>query len=314
MDSNFGTGRELAANITKVASRQTYYTIRFLIDRELVDDAYRAYAYFRWVDDVVDEHLGSKPEKIAFINRQKELLEACYAGTRLKDLCPEERMLAKLVQNDDRENPNLESYLRNMMAVMEFDAERRGRVITQVELTEYTRSLSIAVTDAMYYFIGHDEPATIHKARYQSVTAAHITHMLRDMQEDIQSGYFNVPQGYLHVHNLPVTDTKSQAIQQWVCNRVKLARKYFREGRESIDQNTNLRRRLAGYAYTARFEWILRTIESDNFCLRSEYHGRKSLWASLWMTWSTLVSLVAPVWSKATTGGRISGAIRIKEL
>ena len=44
----------LASAITKVASRQTYYTIRFLVDRERVDDAYRAYGYFRWVDDVID--------------------------------------------------------------------------------------------------------------------------------------------------------------------------------------------------------------------------------------------------------------------
>ena len=44
----------LASVITKAASRQTYYTIRLLVDRPLVDDAFRAYAYFRWVDDVLD--------------------------------------------------------------------------------------------------------------------------------------------------------------------------------------------------------------------------------------------------------------------
>ena len=43
-----------ASSITKAASKQTYYTIRFLVDRERVEDAYRAYAYFRWVDDVLD--------------------------------------------------------------------------------------------------------------------------------------------------------------------------------------------------------------------------------------------------------------------
>ena len=39
----------LASSITKAASQQTYYTIRFLVDRERVPDAYRAYAYFRCV-------------------------------------------------------------------------------------------------------------------------------------------------------------------------------------------------------------------------------------------------------------------------
>ncbi len=44
----------LSPFITKAASKQTYYTIRFLVDRERVADAYRAYAYFRWVDDTLD--------------------------------------------------------------------------------------------------------------------------------------------------------------------------------------------------------------------------------------------------------------------
>ena len=49
-----------ASSITKAASKQTYYTIRFLVDRERVDDAYRAYGYFRWVDDVLDAEFGLK--------------------------------------------------------------------------------------------------------------------------------------------------------------------------------------------------------------------------------------------------------------
>ena len=36
----------LAASVTKEASIQTYLTIRYLVDTQLVDDAYRAYAYF----------------------------------------------------------------------------------------------------------------------------------------------------------------------------------------------------------------------------------------------------------------------------
>jgi hypothetical protein len=37
--------QSLAAVITKKASKQTYYTIRFFVDRQRVDDAYRAYGY-----------------------------------------------------------------------------------------------------------------------------------------------------------------------------------------------------------------------------------------------------------------------------
>jgi hypothetical protein len=60
-----------------------------------------------------------------------------------------------------------------------------------------------------------------------------------------------------------------------------------------------LRCRLAGYAYTARFQWMLGAIERDHYCLRSEYPDRKSLWAGLWMGWSALASMFASFRIKA---------------
>ena len=47
-------GLKFAEEITKASSKQTYHTIRLFADRERRADAYRAYAYFRWVDDVLD--------------------------------------------------------------------------------------------------------------------------------------------------------------------------------------------------------------------------------------------------------------------
>jgi len=297
MDHNLNYSHSLAATITKAASKQTYYTIRLFVDRDRVADAYRAYGYFRWVDDVLDAEVprgddtGLRLEKIAFVNRQKSLLEACYRGETPEGLCAEEQMLVELVRNDTEKNSGLQSYLRNMMAVMLFDAERRGQVISQAELSGYSRALGVAVTEALYYFIGHDDPSPCHEARYLAVTAAHITHMLRDTIEDAEAGYFNIPREYLQTRGIAPQDVNSQAYREWVCGRVQLARLYFKEGRECTAQVKNLRCRLAGFAYTARFEWMLRAIERDHYCLRSEYPERKSLRAGLWMGWLTLSSM-----------------------
>ena len=145
--------------ITRAASKQTYYTIRFLVDRERIKDAYRAYAYFRWVDDTLDDnhlpHGDETAERMVFLERQKSLLEAGYRGEPIQDGTLEEQMLSELIQHDSEKNSGLQSYLRNMMYVMEFDAERRGRLISQTELNEYTHWLATAVTEAMHYFIGH---------------------------------------------------------------------------------------------------------------------------------------------------------------
>jgi phytoene/squalene synthetase len=291
MEQIADTRQSVAAVITKKASKQTYYTIRLFVDRERVDDAYRAYGYFRWVDDVLDEGTGTTAEKLAFIQHQQSLLDSLYRGEKPLDACIEEQMLVDLVHNDREEESGLQSYLRNMMAVMAFDAGRRENLITQAELSEYSRRLATAVTEAMYYFIGHDDPSPHDEARYLAVTAAHITHMLRDTFEDTAAGYFNIPREYLDKHCISAGDLESKAYRRWVCSRVQLAHRYFKAGRESIAQVKNLRCRLAGYAYLARFEWVLRAIECDKFCLRSAYPERKSLAASLWMARSTLASL-----------------------
>src|SRR5512143_2590367 len=110
-----------AALVTKDASTQTYYTIRLLADRDRVEDAYRAYGYFRWVDDTLDSGKGSDLERTAFFERQEYLLEQGYRGTPPSEVDLEEKMLVKLVQHDDEKNSGLRIYLRNMMKVMDFD-------------------------------------------------------------------------------------------------------------------------------------------------------------------------------------------------
>jgi phytoene/squalene synthetase len=283
----------LAPSITRAASKQTYYTIHYLADHERVADAYRAYAYFRWVDDTLDSETGLGLERSAFMDRQKSLLERCYRGESPQDVNPEEEMLLSLIRQDSEKNSGLQIYLRNLMKVMAFDADRRGRLISQLEFTEYTRWLASAVTEAMHYFIGHCCTSPHNEARYLAVSAAHITHMLRDTYDDIQAGYFNIPREVLDANHITPQDVGSDAYRAWVRSRVQLARVYFKAGRDYMSRVANLRCRLAGFAYIARFEWLLDTIEKEAYCLRPQYNERKSIGNGLRMSWFALSSMVS---------------------
>jgi len=289
----------LAASITRQASSQTYYIIRFFIDRDRIQDAFRAYAYFRWVDNIIDGSDGDQEKKLAFAERQRALLNDLYLGISRPDISPEEELLQDLVWSDPSRDSGLYTYLDQMMAVMEFDAGRRGELITQDQLDSYADRLATAVTEAMHYFIGHGQDTPQGRNRNLAVTAAHITHMLRDALEDAREGYYNIPREILAAKGIAPSDTEARAYREWVCSRVKLARSYFRAGRYYLSRVSNLRCRLVGYAYTARFEWVLRVIERENFCLRLEYPERKSLPSALWMIWNTLRSyLNSPLWRK----------------
>ncbi|HSB02574.1 MAG TPA: squalene/phytoene synthase family protein [Anaerolineales bacterium] len=287
---------QLASSITKAASQQTYYTIRFLVDGERVADAYRAYAYFRWVDDTLDavDSAQSTVEerRIAFLERQKSLLEKCYRGGSLPDATAEENMLVRLVEHDHEKNSGLQSYLRNMMQVMDFDARRRGRLISQAELNEYTRWLASAVTESMHYFIGHGSFSPHDETRYLAVTAAHITHMLRDTYDDVQAGYYNIPREVLEAAHMEPQHIHHPSYRRWVQSRIQLAREYFNAGRDYLARVEEPRCRMAGLAYTARFEWVLDTIEQENYSLRPEYNERKGLGAGLQMGWLTLSAMM----------------------
>ncbi len=282
----------LAASITKAASKQTYYTIRYLADRERVEDAYRTYAYFRWVDDVLDAPSGSGSERRAFLERQKSLLEACYRGELPQDVDMQENMLIELVQHDHEKNSGLKAYLHNMMLVMDFDARRRGRLITQAELSDYTRWLAVAVTEALHYFIGHADFTPHDSTRYLAVSAAHIAHMLRDTADDMQLGYYNIQREVLDANQIWTQDVKSEAFHAWVKGRVQLARQYFEAGKVYFARVQNLRCRLAGMAYISRFEWVLDTIEREGYSLRPQYNERKSLASGLQMGWLTLSAML----------------------
>lgn len=273
----------LARDITREASKQTYYTIRYLVDDGLSDDAYQAYAYFRWVDDWLDSGSRTRVERLEFVRRQQMLIDRCSRGEPPVDLTPEEWLLANLMSGETDRNSGLHAYLRNMMAVMAFDAERRGRLISLRELSEYTRWLAVGVTEAMHYFIGHNCFSPCGELRYQAVTGAHIAHMLRDTLEDIQAGYYNIPREIIEAYGIRPGDVGSQAYRDWVKTAVSRARACFKAGRAYLNRLESARCRIAGFAYMYRFEIVLDSIEREDYRLRAAYPERTGFGCGLEM-------------------------------
>ena len=263
--------------ITRSASKQAYYTIRLFVSRAMIPDAFRAYAYFRWVDDRLDLEAASRAEKLAFLAHQRDLIERCYQGDQPAVTLLEEAMLVHLIGSDHRPDSGLRAYIHNMMKVMAFDARRHHSLVSQEDLDGYTYHLAVAVTEALHYFIGGNDPGSLEQGRYMAATGAHITHMLRDTLEDLEAGYFNIPDGYLQSHGISPYALTSQAYKSWVRERVGTARSCFQAGRAYLSQVQNLKLRWAGYAYIARFESVLDTIEEDGYQLRPEYERQSGV-------------------------------------
>ena len=275
----------LAQSITWAGSKQTYYIARLMVDKDLVEDFYRAYAYFRWADDIIDISSQSDDERISFIRRQRELIDRLYKNERPNDLTPEEEIAAYLISRDTGENSGLKSFIHNMFAIIEFDAYRKGRLISQQELAWYNDCLGKAVTDGLQYFIGNGHPYPSTDDRYLASIAAHITHLLRDMLQDAADGFINIPREYLEAHGISPEDVDSPPFRAWVQGQVEQARQYFREGKRYLDELDVLRCKIVGYWYCARFEGVLDTIESDGYILRGVYNKQRKLPTWLKIAW-----------------------------
>jgi len=256
-----------------------------MADRDLVNDFFRAYAYFRWVDDIVDASSQADDERISFIRRQRELIDCLYRNEQPDDLKPEEEIAADLISHDREENSCLQSFVRNMFAIIEFDAYRKGRLISQEELTWYSDCLGRSVTNGIQYFIGNGRAYPATDNRHLAAIAAHITHLLRDMLEDTANGFINIPREYLEAHGISPENVSSPAFRAWVRSRVEQARQYFRQSRRLMDELDVLRRKIVGRWYCARFEGVLDTIERDGYILRAVYNEQRTLSTLLKIAW-----------------------------
>jgi len=270
----------LARSITRSANGHAYATIQLLVDRRRVGDAFRAYGYFRWVDDRLDLGDLDGPQARAFLARQRALIGAAYRGETMAAADPEEELLQELVGHDPRRESGLALYIGHMMDVMAFDAVRRGRLISAEELASYTRSLAAAVMEALHYFIGGEPKGPRSPARYLAASGAHIAHMLRDTHEDVARGYFNIPLEVLRQGGISPEQIDSPPYRAWVRGRVERATRCFRLGRAYLAQVHSLRCRIACLAYCIRFERCLASIRRDAYHLRpgqaSERHAAGS--------------------------------------
>ena len=60
-------------------------------------------------------------------------------------------------------------------------------------------------------------------------------------------------------------------------------------GKNYLAQIDNLRCRIAGYAYIARFEGVLESLQRDDYRLKADYHQPLRLASSLKIFWTTLL-------------------------
>ena len=282
--------KTLARSITWKGSKQTYLIAILLVDKSLKDDFCRAYAYFRWADDIIDIYSKTDEERKLFINKQKELINDLYKGKKTENLLDEEQILADLITNDKSEDSGLQSFIRNMFAIIEFDTLRKGKIVTKTELENYYNCLAKSVIDGLLYFVGNKHKYAKTDNRYDAALVAHKTHLLRDMHEDVNDGFINIPEEYLKSKEIDYHDFNNTDFKNWVVEEVNECKQLFISGKKYINNLPVLRCKIVGHWYCLRFESVLSTIVKDKYVLRSKYNERKKI-----STWFKILGVTIKV-------------------
>ncbi|MHA2347187.1 MAG: squalene/phytoene synthase family protein, partial [Candidatus Hodarchaeales archaeon] len=265
----------IAKSIVRKSNKLTYLIILLLVDKNLRKECFKAYAYFRWLDDLIDNN-GAQNERIkVLINRQKVIIQQAYNDEKPNASSPEEEILIELIKGDKRDDSYLKSYILNFFSIIEFDSTRKGKNVSNQELKWYSETVGKAVTDCIFYFIGNHIAYPESENRYLAAEGAHITHMLRDYREDIKNGYFNIPIEFLTAKKITIDEINCEEFRHWVKERTILARLYFYDGKKYIYDLKIFRTKIAALWYCLRFEKVLDAIEKNSFDLCSDNFGHR---------------------------------------
>jgi phytoene/squalene synthetase len=255
----------LAKERAKTENSAAFYLARLLYDRGTLPLFCLGYAYFRWVDDFIDDPMHSERSCRAFITCQQKLIDAAYQGEIWSTDRIEEQMVQYLVEVDFQER--LKPYIQDMLAALVWDTRRRGQFSDRSALQAYSLALGRAYTNALQAFVTQSHVYPDAPGRYAAGTAAHLVHLLRDFVQDWEAGYYNISRQEMAEFGLDAApfDFEGEAFRNWVRVVAQRARGLFRDGQRYLDSLQVYRCKLLGYLYCVRYEILLDQIEHQGY-------------------------------------------------
>jgi phytoene/squalene synthetase len=226
------------------------------------------YIYFRWLDDQID-NTNDKSKRLVIASEEKRFLRDIFSRKFQKGLCFQKRLMqaaAGFMKVQD-----FQPFVMQMFRALEFDAGRKGRLCSRSELLQYSKDIGYSYAKGAHYFstgsqIKHN-PDHLTKAAF----AAHLVHILRDLKEDIQEGFINIPKEELSAFRIGLQDLDSYEFRSWVRYRLRRAKKIFRESKKMAKNINNRRERISFYIYCLRYEYVMNKIKKDDYILRRSY-------------------------------------------
>jgi len=256
-----------ATATTKQHNPTAYLLSNLLHDKGMTPIFCLVYAYFRWLDDYIDESGTESFLCRQMVASQKELLVEAYSDPRMSASSIRESMLVTVANFDKSRRMLLKTSIFDMFSALECDSYRRGTVVSSKELAQYSYWLGRSYTKALQACIAYPYEYPDHGYKYYAGVGAHITHIVRDLFEDLAMGYINISKEDIRRYSIDIRCPTATSLRAWTQKTVLSARKYLNWGKLYLNTLPIFRCRLMGYLYCSRYEMVLDAIEDANYDL-----------------------------------------------
>jgi phytoene/squalene synthetase len=201
----------------------------FILDRVVSKDKREylnlSYAYFRLVDDFVDDPKTSVAEKREFIERQKNFVKSCWNNSAVEPQTKEEYFVYYFIEYSLQNNlEKLIESIYGMIDSISWDVDRLSGdgVFSEEQLYNYGSMQSESVQNILYYFMSGNDPKEYkHDNLDLSITNTRML-MLRDLEEDIDAGFINISREDVEKYGLNIRDLKKdENLNLWIKDQVQ---------------------------------------------------------------------------------------------
>ena len=205
-----------AAAIEKKGSGSSFYSAMKLMAKAEREAMFAIYAFCRAVDDIADDGIGTRDERAQRLEAWRRDLDTLYKGG-------EPRLCGFLANAVKTYRLRQEDFLA-VIDGMQMDVEREIRAPDLSTLDLYCERVASAVGRLSIKVFGMEEEPGFELAHHLG-RALQLTNILRDLDEDAQSGRLYLPREYLLEAGVPNEDPQ-QAIARPEIDRAcrKLAR------------------------------------------------------------------------------------------
>lgn len=231
---------------------------RVLFTRQRRESLFSAYKYFRWLDDVVDAEGISRESARTLVSEERKCLLRAYDCISHEATHPVQGAMLRVIRTDLRDRL-LYPMITDFLDALTWDVERRYTLCSRADLEQYSQRLGRAYASGLLYGFGLDPTAECYgDIPTQSGTAAHLAHVLRDLQVDLQVGYANVAREDIEAFGLDLGCLDANPWERWRQDVARRACQLFEEARRQRHLLPTLRATLGYDLVSTRYEGLAR--------------------------------------------------------